>query len=195
MQPTECQYGWMRRRVGQLVVMGLLLTMSGIGYADTERSDDSNDARGPLDIEWIKHSHRRSERDIAQLVHTIRLFERWPVDRLKHRGYINLFFDLKGNRDWREERAVYITFENGELRAELFNFGADPPRFMRTVPLWRPDGRTLKVVLMPSDLRRRSFDHYRWFALSFIEEGHSLCGRPGGCDDHAPDDGDSRHDL
>ena len=175
-----------------LLVGGLLLAGASAG-ADTERVLDRDDAKGPLDIAWIKHEHRTTTEGVPRLVHTIRLHERWPVDRLRDRGFIHLFFDLRGDRDWREERAVYISYERGELRAELFDFAADPPTFMRTVPLKRPDGRTIKVALRKSDLRRRPFSYYRWVALSFIEERHPLCGRRGGCDDNAPDRGYVRH--
>lgn len=191
----EWQYGWMRRALGLLLIVGLLL-FNGVSLrADTKRVDDPDDAKGPLDIAWIKHEHRTTSAGVRRLVHTVRLYERWPVHRLRHRGFINLFFDLRGKRDWREERAVYITYDNGKLKAELFNFAADPPMFMRTLPLWRPNGRTVKFAVRRSDLRRRPFGYYRWLALAFVEERHPLCGTPGGCHDHAPDRRYLRHDL
>lgn len=173
--------------------MGCLLLPTGASVqADTKRMNDRDDAKGPLDIAWIKQEHRTTAAGVRQLVHTIRLYERWPVDRLRHRGFINLFFDLRGNRDGREERAVYITYHKGKLRAELYNFATDPPVFLRTVPMWRPNARTVKFALQKSDLRHRPFSYYRWLAVSFIEEGHPSCGRTGGCDDQA---GYLRHDL
>ncbi|HVM36008.1 MAG TPA: hypothetical protein VM784_11780 [Actinomycetota bacterium] len=36
-------------------------------------------------------------------------------------------------------------------------------------------------------LRRRSFDAYKWSALSFVEGRHRLCDRSNGCADWAPD--------
>lgn len=186
----------MRRALGLLLIAGCLFLFAGVSVqADTKRVDDPDDAKGPLDIAWIKHEHRTTAAGVRQFVHTVRLYERWPVDRLRHRGFINLFFDLRGNRDWREERAVYITYKKGKLRAELFNFAADPPTFLRTVPMWRPNERTVKFALRESDLRRRPFSYYRWFAVSFIEERHPLCGRSGGCNDYAPKRGYVRHDL
>lgn len=186
----------MRRALGFLLIVGCLLLFAGVsGQADTKRVQDRDDAKGPLDIAWIKHEHRTNAAGVRRLVHTVRLYERWPVDRLRHRGFINVFFDLRGNRDWREERALYITYHKGKLRAELLNFAADPPTFLRIVPLWRPNRRTVKFALRKSDLRRRSFSYYRWLAVSVIEERHPLCGHSGSCDDHAPNRGYVRHDL
>ncbi|HWC14850.1 MAG TPA: hypothetical protein VG929_09670 [Actinomycetota bacterium] len=186
----------MRRGLGFLLILACLLAVASVPVqADTKRITDGDDVEGPLDIAWIKHEHGTNAAGLRKLVHTVRLYERWPVDRLRHRGFINLFFDLRGDPDWREERAVYITYDNGKLRAELYDFAADPPTFLRTVPMWRPNGRTIKFALRKSDLRRRPFSYYRWFALSFIEERHPLCGESGGCDDHAPDRGYVRHDL
>lgn len=129
------------------------------------------------------------------MVHTIRLQRRWPLRRLRHHGYVKLFFDLRGNRGWREERAVWITYEDGRLQAELVNYAADPPQVMHRIPLWRTNGRTIKVAFRKSALRRRDFAYYDWIALSFVEERHPLCGRRGGCSDYAPDRGYIRHRL
>jgi hypothetical protein len=186
----------MRRALGFLLIFGCAVSLMGsLVSADTVRGPDGDDIKGPLDIAWIKHSHRSTKDGGQRLVHTIRLYERWPVKRLRHQGFINVFFDLRGNRYWRPERAVYISFEDGKLRAELVNFAADPPQFVRRLRLRRPDGRTVKFALRKSDLRRRSFPNYRWQAVSFIEEDHPLCGRPGGCDDQAPNSGYLCHDL
>lgn len=183
---------WLGILVAVLIVMGLNLFPAA---ADEKRFRDGNDAKGPLDIAWVKHGHRTNAKGQRQLVHTIRLFERWPVRRLKHRGFINLFFDLKGDPDWREERAIYITYHDGHLRAELVNFAADPPKFMRLVPMWRPNARTVKVAFRKSALRGRSFSFYRWKAISFIEEDHRLCGEAGGCADGVPQRRYLRHTL
>lgn len=173
-----------RRAISTLFCCFVVLVLGIVPLlADDRRIQDDNDTTGPLDIAWVKHGHRTNAKEQRQLVHTIRLFERWPVQRLKHRGFINLFFDLKGDPDWREERAIYITYHDGHLRAELVDFAADPPQFMRLVPMWRPDGRTVKVAFRRSALRNRSYAYYEWHALSFIEERHPLCDRPGGCSD------------
>lgn len=181
-----------------LVVVAVSLIAGGSlapATADERRLRDGNDAEGPLDISWVSHGHRTNAKGQRQLVHTIRLFERWPVQRLRHRGFINLFFDLKGNQGWRPEREIVISYVDGRLRAELVNFAADPPQFMRFVPLWRPDGRTVKVAFRRSALRQRKYGYYDWEGLSFIEEGHPLCDRPGGCSDGFPNRGSIRHEV
>lgn len=167
--------------------------------ADQKRVVDGNDTTGPLDIHWIKHAHRTNAKGQRQLVHTVRLYERWPVRRLRHRGYVHLFFQLRGHPGNPEERTLWIIYENGKLKAEMYNTLGDPPKYLRDVRLWRPDGRTVKVAFRKSLLRRRDFNYYKWGALSYIEGRHPLCGRSQGCGDFAPDVRDGkryvRHQL
>lgn len=180
--------------VAVIVALGVLPAA-----ADENQVRDGDDTRGPLDIAWIKHGHRTKANGQRQLVHTIRLYERWPVRRLRHRGYIHLFFDLRGHPGNPEERTLWIIYEDGKLKAEMYNTLGDPPKYLGDVPLWRPNGRTVKVAFRKSLLRRRDFDYYKWGALSYIEAGHPLCGRSQGCGDLAPDVGDGKryvkHDL
>lgn len=176
-----------------LCVLILVLSLIGIptSHADRVRLRDADDATGPLDIAWTRHGHRTNDKSVRQLDNTVRLYERWPVQRLRHRGYINLFFDLPGNPDWREERAVYVSYEDGKLRAEMIDFGADPPEPMRYVSLRRPDHRTIKVIFRKSLLGKGNFNRYMRHAV-YIEESHELCGESGGCEDLTDN---LRHDL
>jgi len=166
------------------VVIGALLVPAG---ADERRRRDGDDTTGPLDIAWIKHAHRTSPRGVRQLVHTVRLYERWPANRLRHRGYIHLFFQLKGHSGSPEERTLWIIYKDGRLRARMYNTLGDPPKFLAKVGLWRTNGRAVKVAFRKSLLRRRAFSRYRWGALSYIEGDHPLCDRSQGCGDFAPD--------
>ncbi len=180
-----------------LLVVTVVSLIAGVALAPVtageRRVQDGNDAHGPLDVAWVKHGHRTNAEGQRQLVHTIRLFERWPVKRLRHRGFINLFFDLRGNQNWRPEREIVISYVDGGLRAELVNFAADPPQFMHFVPMWRPDARTVKVAFRRSALRERKYGYYEWHTVSFIEERHPLCDRPGGCSDNVPNRGSIQH--
>lgn len=173
------------------VLCVLALLALPVAHADEGTAFDGNDAPGPLDIRSLAHSHRVNDRGVTQLVHTVRLYERWPVQRLRHRGYINLFLDLPGNDGWREERAVYISYEDGRLRAEMIDQSVDPPEPMGYVPLRRPNRRTMKVLLRQSHLGL-GVSSYRWHAVSYVEARHDLCGRSGGCSDIT---GRLRHDL
>jgi hypothetical protein len=155
--------------------------------ADERRSRDGDDASGPLDIAWIKHAHRINASDVHQLVHTVRLYQPWPVEQLRHRGYILLFFQLPGHRGNPEERTLWITYRRGSLQAKMYNTLGDPPRFLARVTLWRPNPTTVKVAFRKRLLRHRDFDRYEWGALSFVEERHRLCGGSQDCDDFAPD--------
>jgi len=154
--------------------------------ADNRRRWDGNDTRGPLDIASIKHAHRTNDRGNRQLVHTVRLFEGWPVKRLRHQGYIHLFFQLPGHPGNPEERTLRITYDDGRLRGEMFNSLGDPPRFLAKVAVWRPNPKTVKAAFRKTLLRRRSFDAYQWSALSYVEDRHPLCNRSAGCGDWAP---------
>lgn len=92
-------------------------------------------------------------------------------------------FYVRGDRFSHREIVPLISYEDGRLRAEMINFGVDPPESMQYVALWRPDRRTVKVAFGRSLLSGSDFGYYAWWALTFIEEGHELCGRSGGCTD------------
>ena len=179
------RYGWSRRS-------WLLGTAA---MASERRVLDADDTKGPLDIAWVQHGHRQSPAGVRQLVHTVRLFDPWPVRRLRHRGFVHLFLDVEGHRSLREERAVWITYRKGRLRAQLMHYSAEPPTVMRRVPLWRPDRRTLKIAFRKRALGRGRFEAYGWSAISFVEERDSSCDRRGGCHDSAPEAGYVRHRL
>lgn len=187
-------YAMRRASFSSLVLASALIVGATSVSADTAGRGDPDDAKGPLDIARIRHMHITTERGHHRLVHEIRLYERWPVRKLRHRGFVNVFFEVEETEPGTPpERAVYISYELGRLRAELVEF--DPPRSLRFLRLWRPDRRTVRFALRRSDLSEGSFDTYRWHAVSYIEEDHRLCGETGGCDDQAPNRGWVRHDL
>lgn len=184
-----------RGRSLSLLTMVTLTLLVPVSVADEHRVRDGADAHGPLDLARVKHGHRTTPAGVRRLLHIVRLDERWPVEKLRHQGYVHLFFDLPGRPDWREERAVWVTYDNGRLRAELVNFAADPPFVMREVRLRRPDGRTLRISFRRSALRRRPFVRYDWYVISNIEQRHPLCGGRDDCHDRAPDGRQIRHRL
>lgn len=169
----------------------LTATFGAVGHADEITARDTNDVAGPLDIAMIAHSHASGDQRVQRVTHRVRLFERWPVRRLRHQGYINLFFDLPGNSGWREERAVYVAYDRGRLRAQMINFGVDPPEPMRYVRLRRPTPRSI-TVSFDQTLLRAELARYSWYAVSFIEGRHQLCGEHRGCRDVTPH---LRHNL
>lgn len=186
----EVEYRMMfSRRLAQVLVSATLIVATAFSPAvgDERLSRDGNDANGPLDIAWIKHAHRINSRDVRQLVHTVRLYEPWPVEELRHRGYIHLFFQLAGHRNNPQERTLWITYEDGKLEAKMYSTLGDPPKFLANVTMWRPDPKTVKVAFRKRLLRHREFARYKWGALSFVEERHRLCPGPEDCDDFAPD--------
>lgn len=148
--------------------------------ADGERRRDGNDARGPLDIARISHGHRD-----GRLVHTIRLRRPWPAQELRHRGFAHVYFELRGHPGNPPERTLQIVYEKGGLVARMYNSLGDPPKHIGRVALRRPDRRTVRV-LFPPKLLRRGVQRYKWNAVTFVEGGHDLCRRRGGCVDWAP---------
>ncbi len=177
--------GFMRQLT--IICAVLVLAASVVpAEADTRRRSDGNDTRGPLDIARIEHGHRVNAKGARQLTHTVRTYGEWRSRLLRRRAFIHLFFQLKGHPGNPEERAVWITYEDGRLQAEMYNTLGDPPKFLAKVSVWRPDERTVKIAFRKRLLRRRSFDHYGWTTLSYIEQSHRFCDRRGGCGDFAP---------
>ncbi|MDQ4126060.1 MAG: hypothetical protein M3134_10765 [Actinomycetota bacterium] len=175
----------MRCRICLLVLVGVFVS-HGAAHADTRGWRDGNDARGPLDIVRIEHAHRASPDGVRQLLHTVRLDRGWPVDRLRHRGFVHLIFELPGHPDNPPERAVWIVYRKGKLVATMYNTLGDPPRKLARVALLRPNRRTLKVAFPKSLLRKGDVRRYRWNVVSFVEGRHELCPRRSGCTDWAP---------
>jgi len=191
-------------RPTQNLLLGRLAWKAGIGLiavivaaaavgADEGRLLDANDTQGPLDVASIHHGHRANDKGRRQLIHTVRLHDAWRVKRVRDRAWIRLFFQLRGHRGNPEERTLLITYEDGKLRAKMYNSLGDPPKFLANVALWRPNRRTVKVAFRRSLLRRRDFGHYRWSARSFID-GKAWCSDRDGCSDSVPDgDGAKRY--
>ena len=182
----------MRRAALSLaIVLAAPLSLPVASRADTERFRDGNTARGPLDIASISHGHRMGPKGVRQLAHTIRLHRAWPVKKLRHRGFVHVDFELRGNPDGPQERSIWIVHRKGRLVATMYATLGDPPKRLARVALWRPDWRTVKVAF-PKSLLRKGLDRYKWAALSFVEGRHELCGKSGGCTDWAPNPEDRR---
>ena len=182
----------MTRRVGAALVAVLLVCLAPPAGADQRRFHDGNDARGPLDVASIAHRHRMGPKGVRQLVHTIRLRRAWPVKKLRHRGFAHLNFDLRGNDGGPQERSIWIVYRKGRLVATMYATLGDPPKRLARVALWRPDWRTVGVAFPKSLLRKRDLGRYRWNATTYVEGGHDLCGKDGGCFDRAPNPRDER---
>lgn len=175
----------MRRRALLLVLFAAVALAPPAG-ADTRGRRDGNDARGPLDIQRIAHRHRVTADGTRQLVHTIRLRRAWPVKKLRHQGFVHLYFELRGHPGNPPERTLWIVYRKGSLVASMRNSLGDPPRRVGRVSLWRPDWRTVRVAF-PKEVLRRGLRRYEWNASSFVEGRHELCPHRDGCSDWAPD--------
>lgn len=178
----------MRRPIVFVLLVALALSVTPLApvHADKERRRDGNDARGPLDIARISHGHRTTSDGRDLLVHSIRLHEAWPVKKLRHRGFANVYFELRGHPGNPPERTLQIEYSKGRLVAHMYDSLGDPPRLVRRVRVRRPDWRSVRVVF-PKSLLRKGLERYKWNVVTFVEGGHELCSRRGGCTDWAPD--------
>lgn len=175
-----------------LIACFVLAAVWSPGLADERTFRDPARAKGVLDIEAIRHSHRANEKGVRQLVHTIRLEQAWPVKKLRHRGFVHVNFQLPGHPGSPEERAVWIVYRRGHLVAKMYRTLGDPPALVGRAALWRPDWRTVKVAFPKSWLRARPLDAYKWNAVAFVEDGTDFCPRKDACFDWAPNPANDR---
>lgn len=179
---------------GRVAILLLAIVVSSVGVVPAARADrtrfaDGNDAPGPLDIDRIAHGHRTTAGGVHRLVHTVRLRQAWPVQALKKRGFLLLYFELRGNRDAPPERTLQVEYEKGKLVARMYDTLADPSDHLGRVPLRQPGRRTLRFLL-PKSLLRDGLRRYKWNAVTAVEQRAKACGRVGGCVDWAPDSAD-----
>ncbi len=179
---------------GRVAILLLAVVVSSVGAVPAARADrtrfaDGNDAPGPLDIARISHGHRTTSNGVHRLVHTVRLGRAWPVQKLKKRGFLLLYFELRGHRGDPPERTLQVEYEKGKLVARMYDTLADPSDHLARVPFRQPDRRTLRFSF-PKSLLREGLRRYKWNAVTAVERRAKACGRVGGCVDWAPDSAD-----
>lgn len=179
------------------MVLSLLLVASP-AHGDRVRKSDGDDTRSPLDIARIVAKHRSGHSNI--FIHKVRMHDRWKSSLLEsgHKATrsITLTFDVRRNVGYSctgciTEREVMIIFRDGKLHATLYNHLGDPPKKLRSLPVWRPNKRTVAFAVTRKQLRSSRYSSYDWGVMALFEKrGFQGC-RPGrGCSDLVPNDRD-----
>lgn len=162
----------MRRLLVGLAVFGLLGIVHSPALADRAGLSDPDDARGLLDIKRISHGHD----DRGRLVHTVRTFARWRTNELpsNDENSVGILFESSSDT-FGSDRFIWIRrSQQGRLYAKLYRVLTHPNgEFLRRVPVWRPDRRSVRVAVHPKFLGRRFADGYRWRAITSFEKGNS----------------------
>ena len=78
----------------------------GTAYADIERVDDGNDARGPLDIKWVRQGH-----EYGKIRYGVSTFGNWSSEDLRHGRFV-FAFDV--DQDAGFERYVVVHWRDWE---------------------------------------------------------------------------------
>ena len=165
----------MTYRAAALAAAAAALALSASTAADTVSVRDEADARAaPLDIASVGHGHDARGR----LVHRVTMQAAWRLEALRPgRGELTIPFDLDGkfvDGHPSVERAVFIAFRSGRLRA-VMRGGPGLERVVGRVPVWRPNNRTVKVAV-PTALLGRRLTAYYWFASTLVYSGEHIRG-------------------
>jgi hypothetical protein len=121
-------------------------------------SRDPNDTRGVLDVRRIDGGRR------MRAVFRVRTYSRWSPRRIQDHGFVLIFLDTIPGR--RFDYYVLARSKGREMVAVLYrDLTSKRDRRMRSVPVWRPDRRSVSVRVRLAKLRwPRKRDNYRWFA-------------------------------
>lgn len=183
------------RRVAILVIVLGLLGVSFPAHADTVAKADGDDTAGRLDIVRIVVKHRRNHPNV--FIHKITMHRAWDSSLLRSGVHatrqITTTFDVRRNVGYGctgciTEREVILDFFDGELHATLYNHLGDPPRRLKSLPVWRPTARTVAFVVSRKQLRHSDYSSYDWGVQSLFEKrGSRHCRSGDGCSDLVPD--------
>ncbi|MDP9067979.1 MAG: hypothetical protein M3N53_06500 [Actinomycetota bacterium] len=185
----------MRRVVVSVVALGLLWGAPSAALADRAGVRDAEDTPGLLDIRSVSHGHDSRGR----LVHTVRTFPEWKTRALPRtdENYVGFVFE-SGSGEFGSDRFVWVRrSDQGRLYAELYRVETHANgEFLRRVPVWRPNRRSVTIAIRPRFLGTEFADGYRWRAITSFEKGaDGPCRRDreassfptGHCTDAAPE--------
>jgi hypothetical protein len=193
------------RRLVHVAVLSLLLSLfAPPALADRVAKLDGDDTPGPLDIARIEHKHLSGHPNV--FVHKIVMESGWRRRAIhstaRHDRYIIVTFDVDPSKGSHcigciTEREVLIRASRAHVVATLYNHLGDPPRKLRTLPVWRPSRRTIAFSIRRRQLSHKHIDFYDWGVQTMYERTASLCPRSAPCPDTAPNDSNRllRHDL
>ncbi len=168
-------------------------------WADRLAKADGNDGHGPLDIVRIVHKHRVGHPNL--FIHKIVMEKPWTRRAIhsssQQSRFITVTFDVDPSRGYHcigcvTEREVLILARHGRIIARLYNHLGDPPRKLASLPVWRPNRRSVAFSVRRRQLSGKHVDHYYWGVKSLYTRSGSSCPRSKPCVDLAPN---HRHQM
>lgn len=174
--------GFRARGVHQRLLLGgmcVLVIGLSVSNADADRlvKSDGNGSPGRLDIASVSHAHRPGK--LNRLVHTLTTYERWNAKLLRHRkNWIAFFFD-SADSDPPGNRFLWIRYSTRKERliANLYRSGGYlDEAFIARVNVWRPNRRSVRVVVPEGWLHKGKMERYFWSAeTSYEKKGTENC--------------------
>lgn len=165
-----------------------------VAAADTAGTGDRDDTPGRLDLKRVRHSHEG-----RRLVHSAHTYARWRSSSLAgDETYIGFYLDA-GSHGTRGDRFVWVRYEEGRgLYAEVFRPLSHPNgERIGPVRVSRPNRRSVKISLKPSQISKGIANGYRWRSTTSFEKtsARGACGDDGeassfptgACMDDAPE--------
>lgn len=157
------------------LLIGILVSSA---TADTARFTDPNDTPGKLDVKTVHQGH-----DGTRIVHTARTFRRWRSRTLSgDETYIGFYLDA-GTKGRRADRFVWVRWKQGRgLYAQIFrpltHANGD---LLGPVRVSRPNLRSVRISLRPSQLSEGIRNGYRWRVTTSYEKSTAQgpCGNDG----------------
>lgn len=169
----------MRRVALTAALCGLLLCSplgASAGHVDP---GDGNDTAGPLDVRRVVAWARNSNP-----VWTIRTWNRWTRRSIWDSGHLLVHFDSFGSAGF--DYYALIRSTGTRMRGLLFRAADGRDYVVSGLEVWRPDGRSVAVVVPLRRLRLPvTRTYYRWLVRT-LYTGNG-CGRV--CIDRVPDAG------
>ena len=146
------------KRLGVIVL--LLVSIAAPARADVERVGDGSDARGPLDIRWVRQRH-----DYGKVLYGLATTGNWS-DRDLRRGRFIFSFDIDSDpgferfvivhwRDWERTEGGHLASPVKNSKREIIGRAG--------VAHW--DGNRLRIWIA-----RRHLEHPTWYRMTVRSE-------------------------
>ncbi len=175
------------RRFGFVVTIALLSLLVTVPATATHLDVvDLDDTSGPLDVSRVI-----TRGETWRPIWRISTYNRWTARRIWDTGYLLVWLDTFGTD--RYDYYVLVRSTGSRLQALLFRDRINrPDRLVSTLTRWRPDDRTVSVLVPLSKVSLpETRTYYRW-AVQTLYTG-DICRRV--CMDFAPDMGAVREQV
>ena len=166
-----------RAAISMSVLASLFLSM-GSALAHTSTVLDGDETPSPLDIVYARQSHG-PDRSLAFKVGT---YEEWSNEVVAGgSGWLGVAFDVDMAPNRQEDRVLFVSQEQGQLRGRLYKSESwifPTPELVGEVEVARPDTHSFRAVV-PRWMLGRKRDSFRWHATSsFEDESREGCEPP-----------------